>query len=178
MSYGLLVPNIAANILRNDEIEEVRFFRDEQSNLVWAWEYRVVDENGISKTTNFDSLENSSELPEGELPQFLLKSRTPRSWIPYLPRQYTDNPLLSGEMYLRRGRTDENATESNPQYRSQVVKESILLHEEEIPVTGIRVRRQQRYAKGSDGKQHFWVGREKDAAQRTTRPGLKFDYLK
>ena len=85
---------------------------------------------------------------------------------------------LNGEIDLRRGRTrrerDAAPTRST---ESRIVAESVRLNEEEIPRSGIRVRRIARYARGSDGKQHFWVGRLKETAPRPTSPHLRFDYL-
>ena len=119
---------------------------------------------------------NSEGAGDG-LPRFRLKSDLPGHWIPYVPRKNAPNSALSGEMHLRRARTNEAATLANPQYRSKVVAESVRLNEEEIPRSGLRVRRIARYARGSDGVQHFWVGRLKESGQRTTLPGLKFDFI-
>ena len=43
----LYVPNIAIDVLDNDEVEEVVFTRDEEANLVWANERLVTDESGV-----------------------------------------------------------------------------------------------------------------------------------
>jgi hypothetical protein len=57
------------------------------------------------------------------------------------------------------------------------VSELVTFNEEEIPRSWLRVRRIARYARGSDGMQHFWVGRLKESGQRTALPGLRFDYV-
>src|SRR5439155_11472308 len=111
------------------------------------------------------------------LPRFRLISGLPRHWIPYVPRRNAPGAVQPGDMHLRRGRTDEAATAAAPQYRSKIVSESMMLNEEEIPRSGLRVRRIARYARGSDGTQHFWVGRLKESGQRTGLPGLRFDYV-
>ena len=104
-------------------------------------------------------------------------SNLPRHWIPYVPRRNAPGTAQPGDMHLRRGRTDEAATAAAPQYRSKIVSESMTLNEEEVPRSGLRVRRIARYARGSDGTQHFWVGRLKESGQRTGLPGLRFDYV-
>ena len=43
--------------------------------------------------------------------------------------------------------------------------------------SGLRVRRIARYARGSDGTQHFWIGRLKESGKRTMLPGLRFDFI-
>jgi hypothetical protein len=174
----LFAPNIALDVLHNDEIEDVRFIRDEDANLVWAIELRYRMATGET-VIHGDGQALPGE-PAGEsdgLPRFRLKSDLPEHWIPYVPRRNAASSAAAGEIHLRRGRTNEAATPANPQYRSRIVAESVRLHEEEIPRSGLRVRRIARYARGSDGRQHFWVGRLKEAAQRTALPGLRFDYL-
>ncbi|UZE97473.1 hypothetical protein [Alkalimarinus alittae] len=174
----LLAPNTAIDIVQNDEIEEVRFIRDEDANLVWAWERRMVNEQGQTETTVSEQVGGGDMHRSIDgLPQFKLKSATARHWIPYVPRHNSERPEADGAFHLRRARTDEQASQSNPQYRTQIVKESKRIFEEEITPTGIRVRRIARFSRGSDGKAYFWIGRDKEVAQRTARPGLSFDYI-
>jgi hypothetical protein len=104
-----------------------------------------------------------------------LRSDVPAHCIPYVPR-FLKLSATSGETYLRRGRTIEHLA-GTPQFRSHVVAESWRLNEAEVPRSGVRVRRIHRYARGSDGKSYFWIGRDKQTVPRTTAPGLKFDYL-
>ena len=172
----LFAPNIALDVLHNDEMEDVRFIRDEDANLVWAVEFRYRTASGET-IVNGDTRGSAAPALDEGLPRFRLKSDMPRHWIPYVPRKNAPNAALSGEMHLRRGRTDEAATPANPQYQSRIVAESVLLNEEEIPRSGLRVRRIARYARGSDGTQHFWIGRLKESGQRTMLPGLRFDFI-
>lgn len=174
----LLVPNAAAELLDNDELEEVRFLRDEQANLVWAREVRTLDSvSGLSRLTPPERVGVPGAGPGDGLPHFLLKTPTERSWIPYVPRQSDPNGALNGSVHLRRARTDETASSAAPQYRAQIIAEAVRLREEAVPPSGLRVRRIARFARGSDGAVHFWTGRVTEAGQRTTRPGLTFDTL-
>jgi hypothetical protein len=174
----LFAPNIALDVLYNDELEDVRFIRDEDANLVWAVEFRYRTAAGETIINGDGQRSGPDSQGAGDgLPRFRLKSDLPAHWIPYVPRKNAPNSALSGEMHLRRARSNEAATPANPQYRSKIVAESVRLNEEEIPRSGLRVRRIARYARGSDGTQHFWVGRLKESGQRTTLPGLKFDFI-
>ena len=116
--------------------------------------------------------------PGDGLPRFRLKSDLPRALDPLHAaqerRQFRRSPARS---ICGAARTNEAATPANPQYRSKIVSESVRLNEEEIPRSGLRVRRIARYARGSDGQQHFWVGRLKESGQRTALPGLRFDFI-
>jgi hypothetical protein len=174
----LFAPNVVLDVLYNDEIEDVRFIRDEDASLVWAIELRYRTPSGET-VINGDgqSLPPAAAAGEEGLPRFRLKSDMPEYWIPYVPRKNAPGSPLAGEIHLRRARTNEAATRAAPQYRSKIVAESVRLNEEEVPRSGLRVRRIARYARGSDGRQHFWVGRLKEPGQRTTLPNLRFDYL-
>jgi hypothetical protein len=173
----LYIPNIAIEVLDNDEVEEVLFTRDEEANLVWASERLITLGDGTT-IRNGDRVAAISPAPASAdpRPQFRLSSDVPAHFVPYVPR-FLNLSATSGETYLRRARTVEAATPNAPQYRSRIVRESWRLDEAEVPRSGVRVRRTHRYARGSDGKGYFWIGRHKQTAPRTAAPGLRFDYL-
>jgi len=173
----LYSPNIALDIVNNDPIEDVRFMRDEQSNLVWAWEHLFISKEG-RRVLNGDGLTISQDslMSEDNLPIFRLMSEIPSNWRPYVPRYIDSEDVTSGQIHLRRARTKQTSDPENPEFNSKLVSESKILNEEEIPKTGLRVRRIGRFARGSDGKAHFWTGRHKDAGKGMGRPELKFDY--
>lgn len=174
----LFVPNIAVSVLHNDDIEEVRFLRDEEANLVWACERLVRAEDG-SPIYNGDSESQaqpgSAGPAPGGPPRYVLAGEVPRWWIPYVPRRLRPSSASDAEIYLRRARTNEDPTDIP--YRSQLVAESWRLDEHEVPRTGLRVRRVHRYARGSDGQALFWIGRQKDTSAAITSPSLRFDRL-
>jgi len=174
----LLLPNVAIDIVHNHDVEDIRFIRDEDANLVWAVEsrYRAADGSAV---INGDGVPLPQESPSAgdNLDQFRLMSALPEHWIPYVPAQLAANGAVSGEIHLRRARTNPQATATEPQYRSKIVSESVTLLEEEIPRSGLRVRRISRFARGSDGLAHFWTGRLKESGQRPQQPGLRFDFV-
>lgn len=175
---SLFAPNIALDVLYNDVLEDVRFVRDEQANLVWAWEHAYTTEDGDT-IRNGDTQDggDSEGDPSQEAAGFRLMSEVPANWIPYVPVQINLTPT-NGEVFLRRGRTDPDASRANPQYRSRIVGESIRLMEEEVPRTGLRVRRIRKFAAGAGADDnHFWVGRHKDAGRGHSGPGLQFDFI-
>ena len=169
------VPNIALEILHNTDLEEVRFIRDEDANLVWAHERLYIDDDG-NRVTNGDLGEESTvSSPEHGL-RYVLAAEVAESWIPYVPRE-RNLRATGSELYLRRARTRESATVDEPQYNSRVVGESWRIDEHEIPRSGVRVRRIDRFARGSDGREYFWVGRVKEAGERSASPERRYDYL-
>ena len=172
----LFVPGIAIDVLDNDEVEEVVFSRDEEANLVWASERLVTFANGTQSRNGETEAPPPRPRPADPRPIFKLSSSVAPWRIPYLPR-FTNLSAANGEIYLRRARTVESASLAQPQYRSVVVKESWRLDEARVPRSGVRVRRTQRFARGSDGKGYFWTGRARQTAPRTDSPSLRFDYL-
>jgi hypothetical protein len=172
----LFVPNIALDVLDNDEVEEIVVMRDEDANLVWAVERLYRGPNG-EEVRNGDPTGDSAAAATpaaDDRPRYRFSAEVPRHWIPYVPR-FVDTS--GGDTYLRRGRTDETATLQAPQYHTTIVAESWRLREEEIPRSGLRVRRTRRFARGSDGAGFPWIGRSREAAPRVAAPGLRFDFL-
>lgn len=178
----LFMPNVALDVLHNDDVEDVRFLRDEEANLVWAYEHRYRLEDGTvvvngDRRRADEGAEESEEEAGSALPRFVLRSETEPQWIPYVPRQTSPRGEINGEMYLRRARSVEAATPASPQHRTRIVAESWRINEEEVPRSGVRVRRISRFARGSDGNPYFWIGREKETGRRMVHPDLRFDYL-
>lgn len=173
----LFVPNIALDVLDNDEMEEIVVMRDEDANLVWAVERRYQSPDG-EPVLNGDRTDppasNTVSSASDDRPHFRFRADVPRHWIPYIPRQIN---VTGGDTYLRRGRTDETATQQAPQHHTRVLAESWRLREEEIPRAGLRIRRIQRFARGSDGTGYSWVARTREASPRLQQPGLSFDFL-
>jgi len=169
----LFVPNIASQIVVNDDVEDVRFLRDENANLVFACEHTVTLEDGTRILNG-----GAAQAPNiGNSAGYRLMSNLARHWIPYVPRRNSAAGVLNGEIYLRRGRSDENASSVNPQFQSKIVAESIRVNEEEVPRSGVRIRRVEKYARGSDGSENFWIGRQKEPGTRSANAGFKTDYI-
>lgn len=170
----LFAPNVVLDVMHKDVLEDVRFMRDEQANLVWAWEHCVTRGDG-EKVLNGD-VPSELQAKKSETSGYRFMLSVAGTWIPYVPRQINPS-AANGEIYLRRGRTDPDATSARPQYRARVIVETPRLFEEEIPRTGLRVRRISKFAHGPDDRDHFWVGRHKDAGRGTAGSGLQFDYI-
>jgi hypothetical protein len=153
----LFLPHVAGSVLENETLEEVYFMRDEGGNLVWAWER--LEKEARQDLMNDDG--GGYRLMGSLLP----------SYIPYLPRQLTDN---SPQTILRRGRTTEDA--SKPQYQTKIVKKSIVIKEEAISPLGTVVKRQNKAALGTDGEAVFWCGYQTRLATSPTAPDIRFDY--
>jgi hypothetical protein len=187
----LFLHNTVVHSQEGEPLEEVTFARDEMANLVWAIEHKY-SANG--QVINRDDQERAKEQPEITVPApiYRLKSYVPANWIPYVPRRLSE---YGGDIILRRGRTDEAANATNPQYKGEILKKSITVYEEEVPATPIQItRRWELVTFGSeqwrlvnsngwelvreDTKQvKTWVGRDKKPAKKQGESGLKFDFI-
>ena len=173
----LFVPNIAAAILGNDDIEDVRFLPDEHANLVWAFEQTFRTEDGEVVHNGDVASPPPTEPATGEPGEYRFAALAAPAWIPYLPRVVRGPDGRINGLYLRRARSDPQASVDEPQYRTRIVAEAWRVNEHEIPPDGIRIRRSNRYARGSDGRAFFWIGRLAEPAPRSTLPRTAFDYL-
>ncbi len=182
----LLLPNVRGGVLEGEVIEEIAVVRDEDANVAWAVERYYFDEEAGVRRNRGDE-ESGRERPAREgtglggdvrgLPAYRLKSDVAAHWIPYVPRLVEGQGASGTQIYLRRARSLESASSADPQYRGRLIAESWRLNEEEAPRTGLRVQRLWRFARGSDGAAHVWIGRRKDPAPREPSSGLAFDYL-
>jgi Carboxypeptidase regulatory-like domain len=182
----MYLPNIVPTLAQTEGLEDVHFLPDEMSNKVWAVERYYTDQLGerinrgdVESTRHVDKERSTPDSQShDEMPVFRLMQSAPRNWIPYQARRLKRGAASEiSEVYLRRGRTDENATQKNPQYCTRIVGESWKLHEEEIPRTGLRVQRLWKYAMDSNGADHFWIGRRTDISTAEHGLGIDFDYV-
>ena len=179
----LFMPHVAGEVTDNDLVEDVRFLRDEDANLVWAVEMAWRQPDG-TLVRNGDSAGDAARAPApaaapGTAGRFSLQSDTPAHWIPFVPRVRRPTAQgIDGASFLRRGRTVESATPDAPQYRSRIVAETQRLNEEEVATTGVRVRRLHRFARATDGRPVHWVARVVEVSDRlSSGPGLRFDQV-
>ena len=180
----MFVPNAGANVIQGKIVEEINFARDEGANMVWAIEKFYEDRETGERINPSEVV--SEEIPSESIvrdestlghPSYKLKSDLPAHWIPYVPRQINPDNPEEAEIYLRRARSIETASLSEPQHKSQIVGESWRLNEEEIPRLGIRVQRLWRFARASNGDVYIWQGRRKDPLPGHANSNLRFDYL-
>ena len=77
----LYVPNIAGEVLDNNQVEEVVFTRDEEANLVWASE-RLVTLGDGTQVRNGDGAPAPAEPAGNPRPRYRLRSDVPAHFIP------------------------------------------------------------------------------------------------
>jgi hypothetical protein len=181
-SEYLLVPSVGSTV-EGDVLEEVRFIRDEQANLVWAVEDQYFDIDRGARVRRGDeppeipAPEGGANADLADAPAYRFKSDLAAHWIPYVPILLPSAHPEFGQIFFRRARSILSASSADPQYKGRMIGESWRLLEEEIPRVGLRVQRRWRYAQAPDGSEQFWIGRRKELGQREASAGLEFDFL-
>ncbi len=169
----LFVAPTVADLQESDPIEEVRFLRDEVSNLGWAVERTVEGRDGRPRRRAEPRVEPPA--PRGEAGwawQFI--SAVPHGWIPFVP---VSTDVDGVGMALRRAQLPGWTDDDFPQATLLSPMVALIIPEEEVPAVGIVVIRTWQRTRGTDGEVLLWQGREKRPG--TGEPGaeLVFDRL-
>lgn len=171
---GLFVPTLARQNIADAPIEQLSLLRDELANVAWGIEAKVESRIGRSfdRYEGYHAARPADAQPErqGSLVYQLdtFGRLVPDYWVPMLavgdggrprlecPQQATDRirGLLLGEC-LKAGEKG--------------------IRDEEIPRSGVRVRRAWQCARGSDGAVLVWIGRSKQVGHGEGNSGLVYD---
>ena len=184
----LVVPSVTVGRLAGPVVEEVRFVRDENANLVWGLEARVTDEGGTTHDRVAEYTTAHAEQPD--LPAdaellYRLMTDVPDHWIPFVPVHVPDDrpgapdpehrAVALVEAVLPRPDTWGVLVVSDP--RSSVLRElrGERLFEEEVGPAGVTVRRRWFLARSADGGRHVWTARSVGTGRGEGASGLAFD---
>jgi hypothetical protein len=182
----LLPPGALRTTLDGPDLEEVRFVRDEQANLVWAVEATTEDGTGRP----WPGRERAADIPGTAPPRrpagaplrYRLQTPVPVNWIPFLPvqvdaarravsleRAAMQRPAAGGGVaeVLPAGRVLRPTGLADPDVYS--------VREEEVPRTGTRVLRAARRTRWTDGSTHLWTSRRRRAGMGEASSGLRYD---
>jgi hypothetical protein len=177
----LMLAPVVSGALDGDAIEELLLLRDEMANLAWGVE-RVVE--GADARPRNRSVEYGSRLTAAPPPSlaspaelvYVLQTSVPDHWIPLVPVR---DPEGSRAIVLQRGSLLTQDGTARP-----ITAQGVLLspevslwyfHEEEVPRTGLRVRRIPSVARWLDGTTYEWVSRRVSTGAGEGSSGLQFD---
>lgn len=183
--YFILPPSVLRATIDGPTLEEVRFLRDEQANMVWAVE--ATTENGIGRP--WDGRERALEVPDDTPPppdteapiRYRLQTTVPVNWIPFVPVQIDDTRrAVALERAAMQRYMDGALTRVRPVGRvlnPTNVEDPVIyrVREEEVERTGTRVLRAVRRARWLDGSTHVWVSRQRRVGMGEGVSGLKYD---
>ena len=189
-SPHLVVPSMSVARLAGAVVEEVRFVRDENANLVWGLESIVTDGIGTTHDVIAEYTARASAVPE--LPAdaellYRLMTDVPEHWIPFVPVHFDEErpdaalvdegrrAVALVEAVLPRPDTWGVLVLSAP--RSSVLRElrGEKLREEEVGSAGVTVRRRWFLTRSADGGRHVWAARSVTTGRGEGASGLAFD---
>jgi hypothetical protein len=184
----LVVPPVTVGRLAGPVVEEVRFVRDENANLVWGLEAVVTDSAGVTHDVVGEYTARHTPAPDLRADADLLyqlMTDVPEHWIPFVPvRVPNDRPgapdtehraVALAQALLPRATSW--GVPLPPAPRSSVLRElgDVLLPEEEVGPAGVTVRRRWFLARSADGRRHVWAARSVTTGRGEGNSGLAFD---
>ncbi|MBL8623983.1 MAG: hypothetical protein JNK64_21930 [Myxococcales bacterium] len=164
----LLIPEVIADTMTGDPIEDVALRRDELANAGWAIERVVPDALGRGQrratVTPSDEVTTAADWRYAPLP------RLPSDRIPLLRQAAAEGARL-----VRAGVVD--ATMGLPNVVGRIVTPAFAVHESELRRVGAVVTRRWQVALDANGERHAWCTRARVPAEPAAGVRLAFDDL-
>jgi hypothetical protein len=180
-SPTLYMPAVTVSALTGPTTEEVAFARDDIAGLVWAVERIVTDSEGEQHDLPSEYARDApapAAIPTDADLLYRLMTDVPPHWIPFIPVHTGTDSRQVGlvEAVLPRPDSFGDLVVSAP--RSSIVQElqNVVFPEEEVPASGVVVRRRWFLARSADGVRHAWASRSVIAGRGEASSGLKFDF--
>ncbi|MBC8090195.1 MAG: hypothetical protein H7Z40_23295, partial [Phycisphaerae bacterium] len=163
--------------LESDPLEEVTMLRDEMANMVWGVESTVPSQAGrgvsgmemarpVAEPAPFVPVDETAAI------RYVLGTTVPENWIPFIPVHLAGSDT---EIQLQRARLPGARppkgvllNEAQPVY---------FINEEEVPRSGVLVKRSYQRARWVGGKTYLWIGRRKETGKGEGWSNLKFDQI-
>jgi hypothetical protein len=170
-----LAPTLTKS-LEGSPLEQVNFLRDEMANMVWAIENTVPSHGGKGVSGNEMALREEPVVdfsPVGNAPiRYVLGTTVPDNWIPFIPVHMegsdTEIRLQRATMPGAKGALGVMLKEKAAPY---------YINEEEIPRSGVIVKRSFQRTRWLNGKTYLWIGRRKEAGKGEGWSNLEFDQI-
>jgi hypothetical protein len=203
----LLLPTVP-KIQEGRPIEEVLLIRDEVANMVWAVEKVIPAPTGAGKpggeaaneTRDFYSRRPQAAPANAQTPtpiggetkyRYELIGAAPENWIPFIPvRVESDNRQVQLQRAaLPRIFSGVEGAAGKPEKippRTTLLREgldrspaaSYFIHEEEVPLAGVRVKQSFQRTRWRDGRVFVWLAVRKQTGRGGSGSGgLEFDRI-
>lgn len=201
---ALFFPPTLNHKMESDSLEEVLFFRDEMSNLVWALEKKVLDHKGKGTDADLAVSELKEYLlnlkPDEQIDtstgadlKYRLMSDVPMNWIPFIP---VHDPVAGDNRTIKLQRASmplalpnyDGTAVIRPQtgfLRKGITEQDELesldpkyfLDEELVSKAGFILKRKNQRARWIDGKTYLWQGTTKTLGRGQGASSLRFDQI-
>jgi hypothetical protein len=169
-NHFFLAPTLHGT-LESAPTEEVHFLRDEMANVAWAIERSI--ESPIERATqryeaqDAGVVEPAPTVTPSALPRYLLSTTVPPNWIPK-------------QSLLRRGAVlQPDGSNSAHHAKGDVLTAApnLLIYDEEVPREGVRITRQRRASRWTDGSTWVWTSLRNQVGSGEGSSALQFDQV-
>ena len=178
--FFLVPPSAGTARISSEAIEDLRFVRDEQANMVWAIE--LVTEgaagrpwSGRQRHVASTQGEPAEVVPVTTAPLYYrLQSFVPWHWLPMVPIKIN---ATTGEIVLERGQMVRPDGVTSPAPAGRLLRGAVpyRVREEVVPRTGLKVTREAVRSRWLAGETHLWIARRKTAGRGEGSSGLRYD---
>jgi len=173
--FFLLPPTAAGAVQPGLVVEDVGFMRDPAANMAWAVERQT--EGGIGQRRSGDERAAEHAPPPAVTAAplyYLIETTVPEHWFPFLPVL-----IRPGEIALQRGAMLPPSAPRPPHGRilrpTSLAGGAYTVREEEVPRTGVTVKRVLHRTRWLDGSTHIWLARRRSLGRGEGASGLRFD---
>ncbi|HEU0029481.1 MAG TPA: hypothetical protein VFQ53_02525 [Kofleriaceae bacterium] len=175
-----VVPPAGAHAIHERVIEDVRFFRDEMANMVWAVEHTLANSLGVPTSGHERAMREQREAPRAPgLLRYEIQSDVPSHWIPFVPVVIDDQLRAIALERAAMLRTTPGAPAEPILPRGRILNPTgvatFRVREEEVPREGTRITRTVRRTRTSDGGTRLWISRGRSVGAGEGASQLTFD---
>jgi hypothetical protein len=187
--FFVLPPSASAATQNGAAIEDIRFFRDEMANMVWAIEHSTENELGQPWPGHERDLANkagatvppTSTADSTDPLRYVIQTEVPEHWIPFLGVVIDPGKrdIALQRSAMLRPKPDGSLEPVEPLGRvlrpTKLGDDAYRIPEEEVPRSGVRVSRVVCRSRWTDGSTHIWISRRKSVGAGEGASGLRFD---
>jgi hypothetical protein len=168
----LLLPAALPTHEESEPLEEVLFLRDEVANLAWGVERTIESAAGRPASRVREEAADQAPTPAAGAWGYDLATSVPPYFVPLVPVRVNETAIRfqRGRMATTGGSIGARGLILEPDRR-------LLIHEEEIPLSGVRVTRTYQMCRAPDGSVRLWAGRRKRPGREAVASGLQFDVV-
>jgi hypothetical protein len=191
--FFVVPPSAGPSLSSGPNLEEVRFARDEMANMAFGVERVTMSplggpRRGVERDAAVDERAPVATPPSEDTQsplRYLIESKVPVQYIPLVavpvsPGSATDPSIVLEKAGILRPKADGTydvvlATGRILNPESVGTSEPYRILEEQVPRSGVTVRRTVFRSRWRDGSTHVWIARRAQTGEGEVQAGLQFD---
>jgi len=166
----LAAPTCGAVCQTSAPLEDVRLFRDDAAEIVWAVEETAPDASGYP-TPGYERGQPQQPAPSLPILRYQLQTPVPAAWFPFLPQQ-SGGLLVDFVPATITGESSEPWGRIIPSFAASGAPG---IPEQAVPRAGLRVQRLYCRTRWNDGSTYLWIARRRLLGSRGPSSGLVYD---